>query len=690
MPDWSYQPFFRPLLFQLPAERARDLTLGAMGLLARLPLGPSVIELMGHMRPSASLQTSVLGLTFPTPVGLGAGLDPHLLGHHALARFGFGYLELGPLTREAVVAAEAVERVEVCQAIRYPDLPINDGLDELTQALERGPALPIPIGIRLAHRPAADPDEAARERSEMIARLGRWAAFFTLETRWSEPGAVWSAAAWRAHLNAVIAAARALPNSPAVLLCLAPDLDRITLDALLAPAIECGVSGVVVAGGLRANPGTRQVGEGTHELSVRLVRQLRGQCGERLAIVGSGGVLDPADALDLFEAGADLAQIHSGLVYSGPGLAKRINEAVAHRRSLSQPSKIPPAPPKRLVPGWAWSAMLGGGLIIAGLLALAIALTRVVLPYDEQFLGLTRDEIAAINPRLLAFLTHDRVTFAGITLSLGVIYCQLALFGIRRGTHWARQIVLYSAVVGFSSFFLFLGYGYFDPFHALGTVALFVFFMLSLRAELPPQRLPRANLYSDGRWLAAQWSQLCFVTIGFGLIVGGLAIASYGVTRVFVPEDLAFMNTSAEALMAANPRLIPLIAHDRAGFGGGLVANGVAVLLIGLWGFRQGARWLWWTLLIGGVPAFAGAIGTHIQVGYLDTFHLLPAYLAVIVYVAGLYLAFPYLMTIPTPRESRAPRRASEASALGERRFEFSRPRERHENAAPPDSGAAF
>ena len=67
-------------------------------------------------------------------------------------------------------------------------------------------------------------------------------------------------------------------------------------------------------------------------------------------------------------------------------------------------------------------------------------------------------------------------------------------------------------------------------------------------------------------------------------------------------------NTPADVLGAVNPRLLPLVAHDRAGFGGALVSDGIGVLLISLWGFRAGARWVWWTLFGAGLPGFAAAL----------------------------------------------------------------------------------
>ncbi len=91
-------------------------------------------------------------------------------------------------------------------------------------------------------------------------------------------------------------------------------------------------------------------------------------------------------------------------------------------------------------------------------------------------------------------------------------------------------------------------------------------------------------------------------------------------------EDLAFLDTTAQALAAVQPNLVPLVAHDRATLGGMLLANGLVILLTALWGFRPGERWLWWTLLLAGLPGYAAAIGVHYAVGYESAFHLAPAF----------------------------------------------------------------
>jgi dihydroorotate dehydrogenase len=225
------------------------------------------------------------------------------------------------------------------------------------------------------------------------------------------------------------------------------------------------------------------------------------------------------------------------------------------------------------------------------------------------------------------------------------LYAQLAIFPLRGGEPWARRALTISASVGFASFFLFLGFGYFDPLHAVVTVLLLPFFLLGMfgpRARTRPVALPRAR--PAGR----SWGQLLFVAVGVGLLLGGISLAAIGVTQVFVPEDLAFMGTTRAALDAASPRLVPLIAHDRAGLGGALVSNGLGVVLASLWGYRPGARWLWWTLFASGVPGFVAALGTHAAVGYVDVWHLAPALTGLGLYAAALVCSAPVLLTAAT------------------------------------------
>jgi dihydroorotate dehydrogenase len=634
VPDWSYQPVFRPLLFRLSAPLARDLALGAMGRLARVPLGPAVIDFLGHMGPPPGIGRRVLGLDLASPLGLAAGLDPAAQALPALARFGFGFLELGPVTAEPV-AGRPVERRPERQALWYPEEPANPGLDALVRRLARDGPVGVPLAARLAHAPGASAADAAHERCRLITALTRYVAFFTLKTEPQTLLNAWGADGWAEHLRTVLGTSVQRP----VLLCLAPDTDVTAVESRLGPALAAGVLGVVVAGGIAAEGG-RLLGAPERGPARDLVRHLRGRYGASLPIVAAGGVLEPADALELFAAGADLVLVHSGLVYSGPGLPKRINEALD---SAAQ-SPAPTPPPRPGETSWFWLALMGTGMLLGGALALAIAATRVVLPYDEVFVGLSRAELASANDRLLSFLAHDRVSLAGTMLAIGLLYLQLAAHGVRRGRHWARLAVLTSAWPGLASFFLFLGFGYLDTLHAFVTAVLAQLLFLGVHGRLSPRAPPGPpDLHNGGAWRRSLWGQLLLVAHAVALLTAGLVIAGYGVSVVFVPEDLEFMQTTADRLAAVSPRLLPMIAHDRATFGAMLVCCGLGLLTTSLWGFRPGSRWLWWTLLGVGLAGYVPALAVHLVVGYTNLWHLSPALGGLALYLAGLALSHSFL-----------------------------------------------
>jgi hypothetical protein len=287
---------------------------------------------------------------------------------------------------------------------------------------------------------------------------------------------------------------------------------------------------------------------------------------------------------------------------------------------------------------------MGLGMLVGSALALAIAATRVVLTYDETFVGVSRAQLDAVNPRLLPFMAHDRVSLAGTMMTIGILYTGLAAIGLRRGLHWAQVAVQLSACAGFGTFFLFLGFGYFDPFHAFVTAILFQFLLLMLHSRLAqPAAIPPPGLHNDRRWGLGLWGQLLHVAQATAFLAAGTTIALIGVTEVFVPEDLEFMQTTAEALRSVSPRLVPLIAHDRASFGGMIVASGLCFLGVALWGFRRGARWIWWTLLLAGIPGYACAIGVHFIVGYKNLWHLTPAFAGLAVFVMAQALSYSYL-----------------------------------------------
>jgi hypothetical protein len=284
-------------------------------------------------------------------------------------------------------------------------------------------------------------------------------------------------------------------------------------------------------------------------------------------------------------------------------------------------------------------------LILAGLFALVLGMSGRFLPHDERFLGMTADQLCARHGcRVVHFMAHDRIAFGGAVIAVGLLYLWLAASPLRQGRAWAWWTLLLSGAVGFGSFLAYLGYGYLDAWHAAATLGLLGCFLLGMARSL--RRLPRPAdvrclLRPAVRWpwaSAAGLGRALLLAAAAGLVLGGGTILAVGTTRVFVPQDLAYIGVGVEQLHDLNPRLVPLIAHDRAGFGGAVCSCGVALLGC-VWCGRPSRR-LWCVLGLTGLVGFGTAIGAHPAVGYLDAVHLAPAVLGAVTYLAGLALTF--------------------------------------------------
>jgi hypothetical protein len=289
--------------------------------------------------------------------------------------------------------------------------------------------------------------------------------------------------------------------------------------------------------------------------------------------------------------------------------------------------------------------LLALGLVLSGLFALFLGLTGHFLPHDERFLRMTAEELCALHGcRVVHFMIHDRVSFGGALLAIGLLYLWLVEFPLRQKQAWAWWALVLSGAVGFASFLTYLGYGYLDGWHAAATLALLPCYVVGLarcRARLqrpreinsllgPAVRVPWSSPHGRGR--------ACLLAAAAGLVAGGLTILAVGMTCVFVPQDLAYLGLSAEDLHALNPRLVPLIAHDRAGFGGAVCCCGLALACC-VW-CGTPSRALWQVLGLVGLAGFGTAIGVHLAVGYVDPVHLAPAVCGAVLYLAGLVLTY--------------------------------------------------
>jgi hypothetical protein len=282
-------------------------------------------------------------------------------------------------------------------------------------------------------------------------------------------------------------------------------------------------------------------------------------------------------------------------------------------------------------------------LVAAGLFAICLGLSGHFLPHDEQFFGMNASDLCTLHGcRVVHFMVHDRVSFGGALVAIGVLYLWLAGGPLCTGQAWAWWTLIVSATIGFASFFAYLGYGYLDTWHGIATLGLFPCFVAGLVLSYPAIRRPRQTHCllrpnSTGHWKSiGGLARISLFGTAVGLVGAGLTIVAIGMSFVLVPQDVDYMGVTADDLAALNPRLIPLIAHDRAGFGGAVCCIGTVVFLT-VW-YGRPSRGRWWALAIAGVVGFGAAIGIHPAIGYDSATHLAPAIIGAATYFIGLVL----------------------------------------------------
>ncbi len=584
MPDWSYHGIFKPVLSKLPPVWSREFIHRGMNVIASLPfgLGGHIINFLGREESSPLLENKHMNISFQNPVGLSGKIDPNLSGTRAFSNLGFGFLEIGPVTWEPTGNGEAPVVEKDTQIIHFPKKSI--GFQATFEKLKQVPSK-LPIFVRL---------HGSQEELERMAKgLEHLAAGFIVET----PDVIDSGFTTKPVLLS-IENVKSLPLSQ------------------LSP-----FSGLVVEG------------SGGFEKLKKDIQLMRAY-GVKKTIISSGGIEEPAQALELAEVGADLLMVEEGYVFTGPGLTKRIKEAFLDKKEISPPPQQ----------GWFSYWLFGLFIFLGGVLALLFSITSIILPYDEHFLGMKKEEIWMFNERIMLFMAHDRMTLAGTMISGGIVYMQLARHGVRNGLKWAKQAIDIAAIVGFLGIFAFIGYGYFDWLHLLFWLILLPFYLHGYRKTRRISGTPSSpNRLNDKSWKVGIVGQLAFVLLGFSFVMGGVIISGIGISSVFVETDIQYICMPPEMLERFNQNLIPVLAHDRAGFGSALLSVGLLVLTMALWGYQQGNRWIWWTFLIGGLPAFIAGIYIHFAIGYTTFIHLLPAYFALGLYVTGLFLSYRFL-----------------------------------------------
>jgi dihydroorotate dehydrogenase len=339
----------RPFLFGLDAERAHELTLDAIAKLQRTPLQCL------WSQPRVSDAVDLAGLRFPNRIGLAAGLDKNGRCIDGLGAMGFGFVEVGTVTPKAQPGnpRPRMFRLPQAQALINRLGFNNDGLDAFVAHVQRafsfraaGGVLGLNIG-----KNAATPIERAAD-DYLIALTGVFPHADYITVNISSPNtkdlrSLQSDAALDALLSALVARrdelARAANRRVPMFLKIAPDLDEAQLTLIAATVRRHGVDGVIATNTTVARTAVQGLphadetgglsGAPVFEASNAVIRLLRAQLGPAVPIIGVGGVLSGANARAKLDAGADLVQIYTGLIYRGPTLVSECARALKAART---------------------------------------------------------------------------------------------------------------------------------------------------------------------------------------------------------------------------------------------------------------------------------------------------------------------------------------------------------------------
>lgn len=350
--SWLYRHITRPVLFLQESETAHNRTLGMLALASR---SRAACWMAGALYRPPDLPVSCLGLSFPNPVGLAAGMDKQGVAVPMWRALGFGFSELGGVTWHAQPGNPAPRMFRVIpeEALINRMGFNNGGADALARRLQewrqRGVWPHHPVGINLGKSKVTPLEQAAGDYAASFTALRAQADFFVVNV--SSPNTPQLRQLQdKAALDEILAALQernqAAPGSTPkpLLVKVAPDLSFDALDEILEVALRRNLSGLIAtnttitrpessrpsvtslyeeAGGLSGRP--------LRARSTEVIRHLFRQTRGRLPLIGVGGISTVDDAWEKVTAGASLLQVYSAMVYEGPGLAATLVKGLRER-----------------------------------------------------------------------------------------------------------------------------------------------------------------------------------------------------------------------------------------------------------------------------------------------------------------------------------------------------------------------
>ncbi|GFH38575.1 quinone-dependent dihydroorotate dehydrogenase [Streptomyces pacificus] len=350
-----YKLFFNLVFRRMDPEEAHHLALRWIRLAVRVPVLRTLAAAVLAPR-HAELRTEALGLRMHGPFGLAAGFDKNAVAIDGMSMLGFDHVEIGTVTAQP---QPGNPRKRLFRLV--PDRALinrmgfnNDGSAAVAARLAaRREVFRTVVGVNIGKTKTAPEEEAVADYVTSTERLAAHADYLVVNVSSpNTPGLrnLQATRALRPLLRAVREAADRTVTGRRVplLVKIAPDLADEDVDAVADLAVELGLDGIIATNttlardglGLRSDPALAAEtgglsGAPVKERALEVLRRLYARVGDRVTLVGVGGIEDAEDAWRRILAGATLVQGYSAFVYEGPFYARAVHKGLAARLAAS-------------------------------------------------------------------------------------------------------------------------------------------------------------------------------------------------------------------------------------------------------------------------------------------------------------------------------------------------------------------
>ena len=338
-----YSSLIRPLLFKMDPEKAHHFTFSLIKVSFKIPGIKSLVKLLVG---NTSKPVLCMGLEFPNPIGLAAGFDKDAILYEELGAFGFGFIEVGTLTPKAQDGnpKPRMFRLPADKGLINRMGFNNQGVDAAVLRLKNRKSRLI-IGGNIGKNKVTANEDANADYLYCFEALFPVVDYFVVNVSSpNTPGlrALQDKEPLTKLLTEVMALNQAKAAPKPVLLKIAPDLSdeqiaeiveivkAVKLNGVIATNTTISREGLKTAASIASEQGGLS-GKPVTDRSTQVIKKLRTLAGPDMVIIGVGGIFNDQDAREKLDAGADLIQLYTGFIYEGPGLVKRINQAILKR-----------------------------------------------------------------------------------------------------------------------------------------------------------------------------------------------------------------------------------------------------------------------------------------------------------------------------------------------------------------------